>query len=137
MKGIIKMAAVLAVMIVAFGAVSVSSDTAYAVTDGNWSDSAVTDWYDAASPQTSYTISSAEQLAGLKIGDKVNVMPEDGSEKPKTIEGVVRWIAEEAEFTPKNIQTKDERADLVYAVKITVPNDGSLKLGMYAYVVLK
>lgn len=80
---------------------------------------------------------TTEQLAGLKIGDKVNVMPEDGSEKPKTIEGVVRWIAEEAEFTPKNIQTKDERADLVYAVKITVPNDGSLKLGMYAYVVLK
>ena len=65
MKGIVKMAAVLAVMIVAFGAVSVSSDTAYAATDGNWSDSADTNWYTENPDQTSYTISSAEQLAGL------------------------------------------------------------------------
>ena len=65
MKGIVKMAAVLAVMIVAIGAVSVSADTAYAATDGNWSDSADTDWYTENPDQTSYTISTAEELAGL------------------------------------------------------------------------
>ena len=47
------------------------------------------------------------------------------------------WIADEAEFTPKNIQTQDERADLVYAAKVSLENDGFLKLGMYAYVRFK
>lgn len=77
---------------------------------------------------------STAQLAGLKIGDKVMVIPDDGSKEPARLEGRIIWISEQAEFTPKNIQTRDERADMVYAVKIAVPNDGSLRLGMYAYV---
>ena len=77
---------------------------------------------------------STAQLAGLKIGDKVMVIPDDGSKEPARLEGRIIWISEQAEFTPKNIQTRDERADMVYAVKIAVPNNGSLRLGMYAYV---
>lgn len=77
---------------------------------------------------------STAQLADLKIGDKVTVIPDDGSKVPARLEGRIIWISEQAEFTPKNIQTRDERADMVYAVKIAVPNDGSLRLGMYAYV---
>ena len=74
------------------------------------------------------------QLAEVKLGDTVRVTIEDGTDKPRTYEGRLVWIADEAEFTPKNIQTKDERADLVYAAKIALDNDGYLKLGMYAYV---
>lgn len=74
------------------------------------------------------------QLAEVKLGDTVQVTIEDGTDKPHTYEGRLVWIADEAEFTPKNIQTKDERADLVYAAKIALDNDGYLKLGMYAYV---
>ncbi|WP_273389776.1 HlyD family secretion protein [Barnesiella viscericola] len=74
------------------------------------------------------------QLAEVKLGDTVQVTIEDGTDKPRTYEGRLVWIADEAEFTPKNIQTKDERADLVYATKIALDNDGYLKLGMYAYV---
>ncbi len=74
------------------------------------------------------------QLSGLKIGDKVSVIPDDGSASPRSYEGTISWISDQAEFTPKNIQTRDERADLVYAVKVSVPNDGSLRLGMYAYL---
>lgn len=79
---------------------------------------------------------STSQLAGLKLGDKVTVIPDDGTDSPKNYEGTVTWISSEAEFTPKNIQTRDERADLVYAVKVSVRNDGNLRLGMYAYVKL-
>lgn len=74
------------------------------------------------------------QLAEVKLGDTVQVTIEDGTDKLRTYEGRLVWIADEAEFTPKNIQTKDERADLVYAAKIALDNDGYLKLGMYAYV---
>ena len=77
---------------------------------------------------------TTEQLAGIRLGDKLSVIPDDGSARPKEYEGTVSWISDQAEFTPKNIQTRDERADLVYAVKLSVPNDGSLRLGMYAYV---
>ncbi len=77
---------------------------------------------------------STEQLAGVKLGDKVTVIPDDGTDSPKEYEGTLTWISSDAEFTPKNIQTRDERADLVYAVKVSVKNDGSLRLGMYAYV---
>lgn len=80
---------------------------------------------------------STSQLADLKIGSKVKVYPDDGSNKLKEYEGTVTWISEQAEFTPKNIQTRDDRADLVYAVKISIANDGYLKLGMYAYVKTK
>lgn len=74
------------------------------------------------------------QLADVKVGDAVRVVVEDGSAQPRSYEGKMTWISDEAEFTPKNIQTKDERADLVYATKVTVENDGYLKLGMYAYI---
>lgn len=74
------------------------------------------------------------QLAGLKIGDTLTVIPDDGTEKPKEYEGHITFISSQAEFTPKNIQTRDERADMVYAVKVAVPNDGALRLGMYAYI---
>lgn len=80
---------------------------------------------------------STSQLACLKTGSKVKVYPDDGSDRLKEYEGTVTWISEQAEFTPKNIQTRDDRADLVYAAKISVANDGYLKLGMYAYVKIK
>lgn len=77
---------------------------------------------------------SSAQLSGLKLNDTVTVIPDDGTASPKRIQGRVIWISEQSEFTPKNIQTRDERADLVYAVKVAVPNDETLRLGMYAYV---
>ncbi|MGG7035778.1 MAG: HlyD family secretion protein [Flavobacterium sp.] len=78
---------------------------------------------------------TASQFAKIKIGDtvKVNVDTEDG--KSKTYSGTVEWINSKAEFTPKTIQTKDERVNLVYAVKIRVKNDGTLKIGMYGDLV--
>ena len=79
---------------------------------------------------------SSARLADLHVGDTVKVIPDDGTAKPAEYEGRVTWISDEAEFTPKNIQTRDERADLVYAVKVAVRNDGGLRLGMYAYVVI-
>lgn len=77
---------------------------------------------------------STAQLSSLAIGDKVTVIPDDGTASPKEYEGTVTWISDEAEFTPKNIQTRDERADMVYAVKVSLRNDGDLRLGMYAYI---
>ena len=74
------------------------------------------------------------QLSGVKLGDSVTVIPDDGSESPKEYKGRISSISSQAEFTPKNIQTRDERADMVYAVKVAVPNDGTLRLGMYAYI---
>lgn len=74
------------------------------------------------------------QLGELKLGDELTVIPDDGSAAPKQYKGRIIWISSQAEFTPKDIQTRDERAELVYAVKVAVPNDGSLRLGMYAYV---
>lgn len=70
----------------------------------------------------------------MKLGDELTVIPDDGSAAPKQLTGRITWISSQAEFTPKDIQTRDERAELVYAVKVAVPNDGSLRLGMYAYV---
>jgi HlyD family secretion protein len=68
-------------------------------------------------------------LTGIKLGNRAEVDPEDGREEP--LVGTVSWIAAEAEFTPKNVQTKQARADLVYAVKITIPNpERQLKIGM-------
>jgi len=79
---------------------------------------------------------TGDHLYGLKTGKEVSVMVEGNSDKKKTYIGTIEWISSEAEFTPKTIQTADERANLVYAVKIRVPNDGHLKLGMYADVKL-
>ncbi|GHN00495.1 membrane protein [Cytophagales bacterium WSM2-2] len=77
------------------------------------------------------------QLAQVKLNQKVKVMTDDGKGGFKPYEGTVTWISNKAEFTPKTIQTKDERANLVYAMKINVKNDGFLKIGMYAEIVFQ
>ena len=79
---------------------------------------------------------TAEQLTGLKIGQKVTVYADQGTKGRKAYEGTVSWISSEAEFTPKTIQTRDERSNLVYAIKIAVKNDGLIKCGMYGDVKL-
>ena len=71
------------------------------------------------------------QLGGLKVGQSVEVKAEFGETELRPYEGKITWISSKSEFTPKTIQTQDERANLVYAVKIAVPNDGYLKIGMY------
>lgn len=75
---------------------------------------------------------TGDQLPNLKIGQAVQVMVSQTDKSYKTYNGTLTWIADKAEFTPKTIQTRDERANLVYAVKIDTPNDGFLKIGMYA-----
>ena len=77
---------------------------------------------------------TSSQLASLRLGQKVTVIADFGGDEQYEYPGEISWIAEESEFTPKSIQTNDSRADLVYAVKITVRNDGRLKLGMYGGV---
>lgn len=79
---------------------------------------------------------TADLLTGLKIGQKVKVYADQGANGRKEYEGTVSWISNEAEFTPKTIQTRDERSNLVYAIKITVRNDGLIKRGMYGDVKL-
>ena len=74
---------------------------------------------------------SETQLPNIKIGQQVNVKIDSGEEM-KDYQGTISWISASAEFTPKIIQTKEERVNLVYAVKVTVKNDGSLKIGMPA-----
>lgn len=78
-----------------------------------------------------FTIS---QLAHIRIGQKVTVIADFGGDEQYEYPGKIVWIAQESEFTPKSIQTQDSRANLVYAVKITVKNDGKLKLGQYGEV---
>ncbi|MCF8308759.1 MAG: efflux RND transporter periplasmic adaptor subunit [Bacteroidales bacterium] len=73
---------------------------------------------------------SGAQLPHVKIGQKVEVLIDENKIENRKLSGTVSWIADDAEFTPKVIQTKEERVKLVYAVKIRVPNDGSLKIGM-------
>lgn len=77
---------------------------------------------------------TSEQLSQVKLGQKVTVYADYGNEARKEYPGVVTWISDRSEFTPKTILTKDERANLVYAVKIAVKNDGYLKIGMYGGV---
>lgn len=74
---------------------------------------------------------TADQLTTLKLGQHVRVFADQGSSGRKEYAGTLIWISDKAEFTPKTIQTRDERANLVYAVKIAVENDGLIKLGMY------
>lgn len=74
------------------------------------------------------------QISQVKLGQSVKVFVDDGPDKYKELPGMVSWIADKAEFTPKTIQTKDERANLVYAIKVKVKNDGYLKIGMYGEV---
>lgn len=79
---------------------------------------------------------TAVQLADIKLGQKVTVIADFGDDKQYEYRGTITWISEESEFTPKSIQTNDTRANLVYAVKIAVKNDGRLKLGQYGEVKL-
>lgn len=78
---------------------------------------------------------SGAQLPEIKIDNKVKVLIDDGAEGYKEMEGTVSWISPKAEFTPKIIQTKEERVNLVYAVKVKVKNDGSIKIGMPGEIV--
>ncbi|MCL2728253.1 MAG: HlyD family efflux transporter periplasmic adaptor subunit [Bacteroidales bacterium] len=77
---------------------------------------------------------ASDQLSQLKLGQKVTVLADFGERESKEYDGFVSWVSEQAEFTPKNIQTRNERDNLVYAVKIVVQNDGYLKIGMYGEV---
>lgn len=77
---------------------------------------------------------TASQLANITIGQEVTVIADFGGDKQYEYPGKIIWIAQESEFTPKSIQTQDTRANLVYAVKIAVSNDGRLKLGQYGEV---
>jgi len=77
---------------------------------------------------------TGDQFANVKLGQKVKVLVDESKDKYRNYDGVVDWISNKAEFTPKTIQTKDERTNLVYAVKIKVKNDGFIKLGMYGEV---
>jgi HlyD family secretion protein len=79
---------------------------------------------------------TGDQIPHVKIGQEVKVLVDDTKDTYKNYTGVVEWVSDKAEFTPKTIQTKDERADLVYAVKIRVRNDGFLKIGMYGEIKL-
>ena len=74
---------------------------------------------------------TSDQLAALNLGDEVEVTADFGGDQQYAYKGTVMWIASESEFTPKAIQTRNTRANLVYAVKIAVKNDGRLKVGMY------
>ena len=78
-----------------------------------------------------------DQLSTIKLNDKIQIYVDQGTqgnENKKMYEGVVTWISDKSEFTPKTIQTKNERANLVYAMKVSVKNDGYLKIGMYGEV---
>ena len=77
---------------------------------------------------------TSAQLKSIKLGQKVKVFADYGDQQKKEYEGTVAWISSRSEFTPKTILTDDERADLVYAVKIAVKNDGYIKIGMYGEV---
>jgi len=77
---------------------------------------------------------SADQLGLIKLGDKVKIITDEGKDAVKEDVGIISFISNKAEFTPKTIQTKDERANMVYAMKIKVKNDGRYKIGMYGEV---
>jgi len=74
---------------------------------------------------------TSSQISQVKLGQKVKVYADFGGDNVREYEGTIEWIASKSEFTPKNIQTADERENLVYAVKVAVKNDGFVKLGMY------
>ena len=79
---------------------------------------------------------TSAQLQNIKIGQQVKVFADYGDGQKKAYDGTVSWISSRSEFTPKTILTDDERADLVYAVKVAIKNDGYVKIGMYGEVVL-
>ncbi len=77
---------------------------------------------------------TSAQLQDIRLGQKVKVFADYGAGQRKEYDGSISWISSRSEFTPKTILTDDERADLVYAVKIAVKNDGFVKIGMYGEV---
>ena len=77
---------------------------------------------------------TSAQLKDIKVGQKAKVFADYGDGQKKEYEGVVSWISSRSEFTPKTILTDDERADLVYALKVAIKNDGYVKIGMYGEV---
>ena len=79
---------------------------------------------------------TSEQLAKVNLGDEVTVVADFAGDERYNYAGRIEWISSESEFTPKSIQTKDSRANLVYAVKIAVENDGRLKIGLAGEIIL-
>ena len=77
---------------------------------------------------------TSAQLKNIRLGQKVKMMADYGKGQKKAYNGVITWISSRSEFTPKTIVTDDERADLVYAIKIQFQNDGYVKIGMYGEV---
>ncbi len=77
---------------------------------------------------------NGDQLPQIKIGQKIKVFVDKGDAEQKEMNGEIYWISSKSEFTPKTIQTKDERANLVFAIKVKIKNDGYLKIGMYGEV---
>lgn len=79
---------------------------------------------------------TADQLNHLKLNQEISVFADFGKKEMKQYTGTITWISDKAEFTPRTILTKDERANLVYALKVTVKNDGYLKIGMPGELVI-
>lgn len=79
---------------------------------------------------------TSDQLSQVQIGQPVIVIADYGDDKQKEYPAIITWISDKSEFTPKGVQTKDERANLVYAVKAAVKNDGYIKIGMYGHIKL-
>lgn len=77
---------------------------------------------------------SGNQLPLIQLNQKVSVLTDDGNGAFKETEGTITWISDKAEFTPKTIQTKEERVNMVYAIKVKVENDGFYKIGMYGEI---
>jgi HlyD family secretion protein len=77
---------------------------------------------------------TGNQLPLIKLNQQVKVLTDDGKGGYKETTGRITWINDKAEFTPKTIQTKDERANMVYAIKVKVKNDGTYKIGMYGEI---
>ena len=78
---------------------------------------------------------SGAQLSSVKLGNEATILIDSGKDEMQSASGKITWISSESEFTPKIIQTKEERVKLMYAVKVIVPNDGTLKIGMPGEVV--
>lgn len=78
---------------------------------------------------------TADQLSQVKLGQTVRVFSDFGKDNQREYLGTITWVSDKSEFTPKGIQTKNERANLVYAIKVAVKNDGFLKIGQYGEVI--
>ncbi|MFC0182453.1 HlyD family secretion protein [Pseudarcicella hirudinis] len=79
---------------------------------------------------------TGDKLSQIRLGQQVSIRIDQGEKDYKSYQGIITWISAKSEFTPKTIQTKNERANLVYAFKVRVKNDGYLKIGMYGEVIL-